>query len=87
MTARRATNLTAAGTYNFPLAVRLHRVVVNAGEAAATVKLRTAGGTVATIATIAADNPDAGRPYDLELPNGGFTVIVTGAPDVTVTYD
>ena len=87
MSAKRFINLTAAGTTNRPQAVRLDRVVVGTGEAAATVELRTAGANVETIGTIAVDNPDNGRVFDLELPPGGLTVIVVGAPDVTILYD
>ena len=84
MTAKRATNYTAAGTYVHDQAVRLERIMVNTGVTSATVEVQVEGDT---IATIAADNPDVGRVFDLELPNRGFTVVIVGTPDVTSFYD
>ncbi len=84
MTTKRATNYTVADTYVHGQAVRLERIMVNTGEASATVEVQVEG---ATIATIAADNPDIGRVFDLELPERGFTIVIVGTPDVTSFYD
>lgn len=65
----------------------LGRAVVNTGETGATITLNTLESPPRVIAFIEADNPDDGRVYDLILPPGGFSIVVTGAPDVIVTYD
>ncbi len=82
--AKRATNLTAAGTYTLGQARHLHHLAINKGAASGTVELQTASGT---LGVIDAANPDGGRPYDLVLREVGLTVILVGAPDITVIYD
>ncbi len=82
--AKRATNLTAAGTYVLAQARHLYHLGINQGAASATVELQVEG---QTLGTIDAANADIGRHYDLELPNVGLTVILVGAPDITVIYD
>ncbi len=86
MASRKTIHLTAAGTYVLTQARILHSVMINTGEAGATVTLKTDAGSEQTIATIAADKPDIGRVFDFKLPDGGLTVVIVGAPDVTVIY-
>ena len=63
----------------------LHRIVINSGDAAGTVEPQYADDS-STIALIAADDPDIGRVYEIDLGLRGLDVVIVGTPDVTVVY-
>lgn len=62
----------------------LRRIVVNTGVAAATVTV--VDGSDNAIAVIAADNPDIGRRYDIQV-NGLKVTPSDSSLDVTVCFD
>lgn len=82
-------NLTAAGTTVVKSAAGvLNRVVFNNPVAAATVTLYdnvTASGTKIGTITVPAAPQLAALSYNVAF-NFGLTVVITGAPDITISY-
>lgn len=83
--ASRSVNLTGAGTYEFPQARVLRGVTVNTGVAAATVALAHMDSQATPIGLVAASDPSVDRAYDVKV--RGLSIVVTGTPDITVTFD
>lgn len=85
--ASRFKHYSTADTYTIERVNRLDRVVVNSGVSGATVTIRFAASD-GVIASIAADDPDIGRVYDIVF--GGFganlEVVLSHDTDVTVVY-
>lgn len=84
--ASRFKHYNTADTYTIERVDRLDRVVVNSGVSGATVTIRFAASD-GVIASIAADDPDIGRVYNIVF--GGVVdleVVLSHDTDVTVVY-